>query len=69
MNHLKEWLRNQKEPSHFPRPFSLNVFTYMYIFSGLSTTCCNIWLEVYLKILKIYLKIFYILNLSGHLKI
>jgi hypothetical protein len=27
MNHLKEWLRNQKWPKHFPRPFLKNVFT------------------------------------------
>jgi hypothetical protein len=26
-NHLKEWLRNQSWPNHFPSPFPLNVFT------------------------------------------
>jgi hypothetical protein len=25
-NHLKEWLRNQKWPNHFPEPFTLIFF-------------------------------------------
>jgi hypothetical protein len=25
-NHLKEWLKNQKWPNHFPRLLPLNVF-------------------------------------------
>jgi hypothetical protein len=25
-NHLEEWLKNQKQPNHFSRPFLLNVF-------------------------------------------
>jgi len=31
-NHLKEWLRNQKRPILFPRPFTLKVFTIIYIY-------------------------------------
>jgi hypothetical protein len=53
-NHLKEWLKNQKHPNHFSRPFSLNVLTSInYYYLGLSIACSNIWLEVYLGILKI----------------
>jgi hypothetical protein len=32
--HLKEWLRNQKHPNCFPRPFTLNVFTTTIFFSN-----------------------------------
>jgi hypothetical protein len=50
-NHLKEWLKNQKWPNHFHWPFSLNVFTTInFLLSCLSTTCHNIWLEVYFEI-------------------
>jgi hypothetical protein len=52
-NHFKEWLKNQKGPNHFHWPFSLNVFTTIYIFiylSCLSTTCHNKWFEVYFRI-------------------
>ncbi len=31
-NHLKEWLRNQKCTNHYHGPFTLNVFTTIYIF-------------------------------------
>jgi hypothetical protein len=30
-NHFKKWLKNQKWPNHFPRPFTLN--NYKFIFS------------------------------------
>jgi hypothetical protein len=50
-NHIKEWLRNQKQPNHFFEPFLLNVFTIIsYYYSCLSIACFNIWLEVYLGI-------------------
>jgi len=26
-NHFKQWLRSRKQPNHFCRSFSLNVFT------------------------------------------
>jgi len=26
-NYFKEWKKNKKQPNHFPRPFTLNVFT------------------------------------------
>ncbi len=50
-NHLNEWLRNQKQPNHFPRPFNLIVFKIMIFFwTCLSMACFNIWLEVYFGI-------------------
>jgi len=50
-HHLKEWKKNQKHPNHFPRPFTLNVFTtIIFFFSCLSIACTNIWLEVYFGI-------------------
>jgi len=54
-NHLKDRLRNQKQPNHFSRPLILNVFTsYKLFFShvyNLSIACTNIWFEVYFGIL------------------
>jgi hypothetical protein len=62
-NHLKEWLKNQKHPNHFFGPFSLNVLTTINCyFLGLSIACFNIWLEVYLGILKIGKLIFFFLT-------
>jgi hypothetical protein len=53
-NHLEEWLKNKKQPNHFPGPFSLKFFTTInIIFSSLSISCFNIWFEVYLGIFKI----------------
>jgi uncharacterized membrane protein YhdT len=51
-NYLEEWLRNQKCTNHFPRPFTLNFFTIIIIFSCLSIACINIWFEVYFGIEK-----------------
>jgi hypothetical protein len=46
-NYFKEWLRNKKQPNHFPGSFTLNVFTIIISFPPcLSITCTNIWLEV-----------------------
>ncbi len=56
-NHLKEWLKNQKESNHFLRHFTLNVFTtIIFFFSCLSIACTNILLEVYFGIKKLELK-------------
>ncbi len=59
-NHLKVWLRNEKQPNHFPGPFILNVFITIYIYiSCLLIACTNIWLEVYFEIKKLeFLKIY-----------
>jgi hypothetical protein len=55
-NHLKEWLKNQKQPNHFYGPILLNVFTTInYYLSCLSIACFNIWLQAYLGILKFYI--------------
>jgi hypothetical protein len=52
-NHLKEWLRNQKRPNCFPKPFTLNVFTTIIFFLMFIN---YIWLEVYFGIIfKIYI--------------
>ncbi len=44
---------NQKHTNHFLRPFTLNVFTTIYIYICMSIACTNIWLEVYFRIKKI----------------
>jgi len=54
-NHLKEWLKNQKQPNHFLGPFSLNVFTIIIFFSCLSIACTNICLQFYFENFKIYI--------------
>jgi hypothetical protein len=59
-NNLNEWLKNQKQPNHFFGPFLLSVFIIIIFFSCLSIECFNIWLEVYLGILKIGKKIKFI---------
>jgi hypothetical protein len=52
--HLKEWLKNQKQPNHYFGPFLFNCFhNHNYYFSCLLIACSNIWLEFYLGILKI----------------
>jgi hypothetical protein len=57
-SHLKEWLKNQKQPNHFFGPFSLSVFIIINYYSFMFITVCfNIWLEVYLGILKIGKKV------------
>jgi hypothetical protein len=40
-SHLKEWLMNQKQPNHFPRPFTLNVFTTIIFFFLMFINCMH----------------------------
>ncbi len=47
-NHLKEWLKNQKQPNHFFVVYFKCFHNYKLFFSHVyQFACTNIWLEVY----------------------